>query len=421
MVRLYLAAALQRLSLEDRGPIARALLAHAEDADDPNLPYMLWFAVEPFAGADPAEPLALAAEARIPRVQSFLAPDRGPGNARGHRPARRGSGHDVRPGAAAGDPAGPQRSVPGTAFDGDARGLAQGFGRAGRSTDAEIRNQTRALSMTFGDPAALREARQRLADRRSSLAERRRTLESLLKVHDPELAATLQGLLAEPSLRGDALRGLAAYDDPKTSGLILGHYLEFTPEQRRDAEHPGRACPFGRCAAAALESKQVPARDLSADIVRQIRNHKSAVLDEQLVKLWGTVRDTPADKAQLIARFKTLLAKRPAEAPDRMLGRAVFARTCQQCHTLFDVGRKVGPDLTGSNRARSGLRPRERPRPDALIGNDYQAHVLATTDGRVLTGLITAEDQDAVTLATANETIVVPKKEIEEPAPATSR
>ena len=46
-----------------------------------------------------------------------------------------------------------------------------------------------------------------------------------------------------------------------------------------------------------------------------------------------------------------MLGKRPAEAPDRMLGRAVFARTCQQCHTLFDIGRKVGPDLTGSNRA----------------------------------------------------------------------
>ena len=26
---------------------------------------------------------------------------------------------------------------------------------------------------------------------------------------------------------------------------------------------------------------------------------------------------------------------------------AVFARTCQQCHTLFDAGRKVGPDLNG--------------------------------------------------------------------------
>ena len=97
-----------------------------------------------------------------------------------------------------------------------------------------------------------------------------------------------------------------------------------------------------------------------------------------------------------------------------MLGRAVFARTCQQCHTLFDAGRKVGPDLTGSNRADLDYVLANVLDPSALIGNDYQAHVVATTDGRVLTGLISAEDKDAVTLATANETIVVPKKEIEE-------
>ena len=40
--------------------------------------------------------------------------------------------------------------------------------------------------------------------------------------------------------------------------------------------------------------------------------------------------------------------------------------------------------------------------------------MIATTDGRVLTGIIRAEDKDSITLATANETITVPKPEIEE-------
>jgi putative heme-binding domain-containing protein len=39
--------------------------------------------------------------------------------------------------------------------------------------------------------------------------------------------------------------------------------------------------------------------------------------------------------------------------------------------------------------------------------------VIATTDGRVLTGIIRAEDKDLITLATANETITLPKGEIE--------
>ena len=99
-----------------------------------------------------------------------------------------------------------------------------------------------------------------------------------------------------------------------------------------------------------------------------------------------------------------MLARRPAEAPDLTLGRAVFAKTCQQCHTLFGAGGKVGPDLTGSNRADLDYVLSNVLDPSALIGKDYLAHVVATTDGRVLTGIVRAEDKDAITLVTANET-----------------
>ena len=52
--------------------------------------------------------------------------------------------------------------------------------------------------------------------------------------------------------------------------------------------------------------------------------------------------------------------------------------------------------------------------PSALIGKDYLAHTLATTDGRILTGIIRAEDQDTITLVTANETITLPKSEVDQ-------
>ena len=50
----------------------------------------------------------------------------------------------------------------------------------------------------------------------------------------------------------------------------------------------------------------------------------------------------------------------------------------------------------------------------ALIGKDYQAHLVATADGRILTGIIKGEDENAITLATANETVVIPVDEIDE-------
>ncbi len=109
-----------------------------------------------------------------------------------------------------------------------------------------------------------------------------------------------------------------------------------------------------------------------------------------------------------------MLTRPPSQAPDRSLGRAVYAKVCQQCHTLFGEGAQVGPDLTGSNRADLDYVLSNALDPSALIGKDYLAHVIATTDGRVLTGIIRAEDKDAVTLVTANEKIILPKSEIEE-------
>ncbi|HEY2158991.1 MAG TPA: family 16 glycoside hydrolase, partial [Isosphaeraceae bacterium] len=56
--------------------------------------------------------------------------------------------------------------------------------------------------------------------------------------------------------------------------------------------------------------------------------------------------------------------------------------------------------------------------PSALIGKDYLAHIVATSDGRTLTGIVRAEDKDAITLVTANETLTIPKAEVEARRPS---
>jgi putative membrane-bound dehydrogenase-like protein len=71
-VRLYLAAALQRLPLKDRWGILEGLVAHAEDANDHNLPLMLWYAAEPLVPLDGARALKLAALGKIPKLREFV-------------------------------------------------------------------------------------------------------------------------------------------------------------------------------------------------------------------------------------------------------------------------------------------------------------------------------------------------------------
>jgi putative membrane-bound dehydrogenase-like protein len=72
VVRLYLASALQRLPIEQRSEILEALLAHAEDASDHNLPLMYWYAAEPLAGKDVATAAKLLPKTKIPQVREYI-------------------------------------------------------------------------------------------------------------------------------------------------------------------------------------------------------------------------------------------------------------------------------------------------------------------------------------------------------------
>jgi hypothetical protein len=72
-VRLFLASALQRLPLKDRWDLAAALLAHEEDADDPNLPLLIWYGIEPLVEADKTRALRLLVQSKIPLIRQHLA------------------------------------------------------------------------------------------------------------------------------------------------------------------------------------------------------------------------------------------------------------------------------------------------------------------------------------------------------------
>ncbi len=73
IVRLALASACQRLTVEQRKPIVLALLAHEEDKDDQNLPLMYWYAAEPIVGADAGWAAEALGACKIPKVREFIA------------------------------------------------------------------------------------------------------------------------------------------------------------------------------------------------------------------------------------------------------------------------------------------------------------------------------------------------------------
>jgi hypothetical protein len=61
------------LPLAKRWALAEVLLAHAEDAEDPNLPLMIWFGIEPLTVSEPDRAASLLLNSRIPMVRQFIA------------------------------------------------------------------------------------------------------------------------------------------------------------------------------------------------------------------------------------------------------------------------------------------------------------------------------------------------------------
>ncbi len=72
VVRLYLASACRRLPFEKTLGILFGLASHAQDAEDPNLPLMTWYAAWPMAEKRPDRALAFVRESRIPLLREFM-------------------------------------------------------------------------------------------------------------------------------------------------------------------------------------------------------------------------------------------------------------------------------------------------------------------------------------------------------------
>jgi putative heme-binding domain-containing protein len=147
--------------------------------------------------------------------------------------------------------------------------------------------------------------------------------------------------------------------------------------------------------------------------IRQLLGLKNPAITAKVHEVWGTVRPASREKAALASRYKELLTPAFLRRADVSRGRQVFARTCAACHRLFGEGGAVGPDLTGSQRANLHYVLENVLDPSAVVFSEYQVTVIETKDGRVLNGIIKQETDQAITLQTQNEVIVLPAGDVE--------
>jgi putative heme-binding domain-containing protein len=281
------------------------------------------------------------------------------------------------------------------------------------SPNAEVRTLGQTLSLTFGSQKALTSLRQILNDDSAPVAARRSALEALVGIKDAGLSSSLRALLQDGELRGPALRALATYNDEQTPNAILAVYVSLSGPQKRDALNTLASRPaFAKPLLTAVAEGKLSQQDLTADVVRQLRNLKDSQIQQQVTQLYGAVHETSADKKAEIEKYRRLYSAGGSQPGNASAGRVVFNKVCAQCHTLFDSGGKVGPDITGANRIDLNYLLETILDPNAVIPNEYRTTEIETKDGRSLTGIAKQQDDKTVTLQTANELLKVPRNEI---------
>jgi putative heme-binding domain-containing protein len=294
-------------------------------------------------------------------------------------------------------------------------GWAEVHRKLSASPSAAVREKLLQVSVLLGEPQALAELRRVAADRSASESARRAALQTLIDRRSDDLVPLLRDLLGDRAVRGTAVRGLAAYADASIPPAILHHYSSFAEGDKVAAVATLTARPDWALALLdAMEAGTVPRRDLSAFSARQLHALQNSRLTERLKKVWGTLRPPDRDRTAQLARYKALVTPEHLKKADRSQGRAVFRRTCASCHTLFDDGARIGPDLTGSQRSNPDYILLKVLDPNAVVARDYQMTVVTTTAGRTISGLVKEEDERTLTMQTPTEVVRIAKKEIDE-------
>ncbi len=416
-VRLYLASSLSKMPPEERWDLAEQLCVHTEDAEDHNLPLMLWFGMEPLVADNPDRAARLLESTQIPLIRRFLA-----------RRMMHEHEKDKRIGplltaALSGRQEGDFQAAILQGMTEATRGWKSSPAPPGwtelstrleNSPRPEIAERVRELSVVFGDGRAMEHLHKTVLDASATPIDRMQALRILISSRPEGTLALLQRTLNDRVLEEVAAAGLAAFDDEKTPTLLLNRYRVLKQQGREAAINTLCSRPaYARALLRAVREEKIPAEAISPTQARQIASFEDAELLALLEEVWGILQSTDAEKLARQAELKQQLTPDVLSQANLHNGRRLYDQTCASCHRLFDAGKEIGPNLTGSNRDNLDYLLENMLSPSAVVPRQYRLSTVVLTNGRVLNGLIATQTERTLTLQTEKELLDIDQEDVE--------
>ena len=276
------------------------------------------------------------------------------------------------------------------------------------STSASVRQHALALSQIFGDTVAVASALECVQDSSVAAAQRCSTLSLLLSQQNQEASQLLKVLIDEPALTLSAIRGYAVVRNDEAPAVLISRYSKLNAQQQRAVvETLASRKAYAEALLEALKMNQIQPSAVPVQVARSLKN----LLGKKFTDVYGALPVVGAEREHLIKKYKKLCKPSAVAAADASRGRAVFQKTCAACHVLYGEGGKVGPELTGANRANLDYILLNSVYPSLDVPHAYRTVSVLTVDGRVVNGVLAEEDGTKIVLRTPEQPRVVIAKE----------
>lgn len=195
-----------------------------------------------------------------------------------------------------------------------------------------------------------------------------------------------------PVLQQAAVKSLSVHAPAQVAETLLANWRGFGPAVRRDVVDTLVQSELGATQLlAAVAAGDVKPSEIERDKKQLLLNHPQEKVRANARKV---LEVTAGNRKQIVDDYQAALT---LEA-DAARGKQVFSKTCSVCHKVGSEGHEVGPDLASTQNKSIDdllialLDPNREAQP-AFI--NYTAQ---TVDGKVFTGIISAENAASVTL-----------------------
>ncbi|MBL8816715.1 MAG: DUF1080 domain-containing protein [Planctomyces sp.] len=414
MVMRALASVIQRLPSDTAWQIAESLSSREQIAEDRDLPSLLWFGIAQLVPNDLNRAQRLADSTPVPAIRHQIlwytakTSDKGRDNLVARISESTGTSQHQLVQLL-------ELSVRGMRKLNAPQRWQQVSASLYDSEDATIRAAAESIGRSFGDQALYARIRQRLDSDMTSVEAKRRALAILADDTSPENLDRFLRFLDSPELALHTIPLLRRYDDISVAEHLVDR-LNGWPEAESAAAMEaltGRAS-WATILLDQISADAIPRSRLTAYHARQIASLGDQTLTDRLQKDWGALRPASDEvRAEVIAQAAAYKAA-PLWAFSAENGALHFKKHCAVCHLPNQQSEAIAPRLAGSGARGIDYIVENVLNPNAVIGRDYQARIIATHEGQVLNGLIEKETDSAIILRTLTSSVTIPRDDIEE-------